>query len=110
MSTMSSAPTAIDVNDPRARPYFLWWTDVTVAEFLSHLADPDPDRRVYWLGALLREAHTRDVWRYTTPDEVRALWPRLVRHLGRSRAMWAWLLRIDQTPVPEPLWPRSTGG
>jgi hypothetical protein len=107
---MSSAPTAIDVTDARARPYFLWWTDATVGEFVERLTDPDPDRRAYWLGALLREAHTRDVWRFTTPDDVRALWPHLVRHLGRSRAMWAWLLRIDQEPAPEQSWARSTGG
>lgn len=88
-----------------SRPYFLWWTDVTEAAFVEHLADPDLDQRAYWLGALLREAHTADVWRYTTPGAVRAHWPQLVRHLGRSRAMWAWLLQIDPQGQA---WPPST--
>ena len=95
------APTAGPTSawDGQSRPYFLWWTDLTVDEFQRRLEDPDPLRRGYWLGALLREAHTRDVWAFTTPAKIRALWPHLVRHLGRSRAMWAWLLQIDSVPA-----------
>lgn len=58
--------------DDRTRPYFLWWTDATVGDLRAHLASDDPDERGYWLGALLREANSRDVWLYTTADEVRA--------------------------------------
>lgn len=89
------------------RPYFLWWTNLSEGDFARRLGDPDPLVRAYWLGALLREAHTRDVWRYTTPAEVRSQWPHLVRHLGRARAMWAWLLRIDPR---DHAWPPSTAG
>ena len=64
------------------------------------LRSDDASTRAYWLGALLREANSRDVWLYTTPAEVRALWPHLVRHLGRARAMWAWLLGVTDTPWP----------
>jgi len=71
-----------------------------VAEFSAHLQDPEPETRAYWLGALLREANTRDAWLFVTPSEIRALWPHLARHLGRSRAMWAWLLGLE-----EPRWP-----
>lgn len=87
------------------RPYFLWWTDLTEADFAHRLGDSDPAVRAYWLGALLREAHTSDVWRFTTPATVRAQWPHVVRHLGRTRAMWAWLLRIDPG---DQMWPPST--
>jgi hypothetical protein len=87
------------------RPYFLWWTGISEGAFEKHLADTDLDRRAYWLGALLREAHTRDVWRYTTPPDIRTMWPRITRHLGRSRAMWAWLLQLDHR---EQVWPPST--
>jgi hypothetical protein len=52
------------------------------------------------MGALLREANTRDVWLFVHPDEIRALWPRLIRYLGSSRQMWAWLLKL-----PPPEWP-----
>ena len=94
-------PTSADLARDETRPYFLWWTDATVGDLRAALVDADPDARAYWMGALLREANTRDVWLFTTPDAVRALWPRLVRHLGRSREMWAFLLGIgDGTGVP----------
>ncbi len=45
-----------------ARPYFLFWTDATVADFRAHLASTtDDEERAYWMAALLREANTRDV-------------------------------------------------
>ena len=92
------------LGDPAARPYFLWWTDATVADFGVHLQDPDPERRAYWLGALLREANTRDVWLFVTPAEIREAWPLLLRHLGRARAMWAYLLGLE-----DPGWPPRLG-
>jgi len=97
---MPLPPTSPDLADPGARPYFLWWTDATIGDLRRFLASPDLDERAYWMGALLREANTRDVWPFVTPREVRALWPRLLRHLGRSRAMWAYLLGLEA-----PVWP-----
>lgn len=91
---MRLPPTSPALNDPAAKPYFLWWTDATVADFRRHLRDPDGDRRAYWLGALLREANTRDVWLFVTPATIRQEWTRLRRHLGRSRPMWAYLLDL----------------
>ncbi len=88
-------PTSPDLADERTKPYFVWWMDCTVGELRQHLAAADPDERAYWLGALLREANTRDVWLFTTPDEIRASWPGIVRHLGDSRSMWQWLLDIE---------------
>jgi hypothetical protein len=93
-------PTSPDLLLPEGRPYFLWWADATVADFRRNLASDDPQTRAYWMGALLREANTRDVWLFVSPAEIRASWPRLVRHLGRSRAMWAWLLGM-----PDSAWP-----
>jgi hypothetical protein len=98
-------PTSGDLLRADAQPYFLWWTNTTVSEFEQRLRDPSSERRAYWLGALLREANTRDVWLFTTPEQIRSLWPLLIRHLGRSRARWAWLLDIDDVgwpPAPEP--------
>ena len=74
-----------------------------MGQFKVHLASPDPEERAYWMGALLREANTRDVWLFVDPEDIRALWPRLIRHLGRSRQMWAWLLEL-----PPPEWPPLT--
>lgn len=93
-------PTSAALSLDETRPYFAWWTEVTVGELRRHLRDPSAERRGYWLGALLREANTRDVWLFTSPEQIRELWPHLVRHLGRTRERWAWLLDID-----EPVWP-----
>jgi hypothetical protein len=93
-------PTTAALLDDATRPYFLWWTTATVGQLKEHLASSDPEERAYWMGALLREANTRDVWLFVNTDEIRALWPRLIRYLGRSRQMWAWLLRL-----PPPEWP-----
>ena len=77
-------PTTRSLLDDDARPYFLWWTDATVGSFKEHLRSGDPERRAYWMGALLREANTRDVPLFVSRDEIRELWPRLVRYLGRA--------------------------
>lgn len=93
-------PTSPDLARDDVRPYFLWWTDATVGDLRRHLADPDPEVRAYWLGALLREANTRDVWLYVTEAEIRRAWPHLVRHLGRARPMWAFLLQLEDSAWP----------
>lgn len=95
-------PTSEDLRDDDTRPYFLWWTDATVGDLRAHLRAPDSRGRAYWMGALLREANTRDVWLYVTPDEIRDLWPELIRHLGRSRSMWAFLLGLAEPQWPPP--------
>ncbi len=69
----SLGPTHREVLDPHARPYFLWWADVTVDEFRARLSEGRDEDRAYWMGALLREANTRDVWCFVTPAQVGAL-------------------------------------
>lgn len=93
-------PTSSELMLDDTRPYFLWWTEVTVGEFRQLLASSPTETRAYWMGALLREANTRDVWLYVVPDDVRRLWPNLQRHLGRSRGMWAYLLGLEAMPWP----------
>jgi hypothetical protein len=93
-------PTSDALTHDDHRPYFLWWTDATVGVLRRHLKDPDPTVRHYWMGALLREANTRDVWLYVTADEIRAAWLHILRHLGKSRNLWAFLLQM-----PSPQWP-----
>lgn len=68
-------PTTEALLDYTTRPYFLWWTAATVGQLKEHLASADPEERAYWMGALLREANTRDVWLFFTTDEICALWP-----------------------------------
>jgi hypothetical protein len=93
-------PTSTDLLDPDARPYFIWWADVTVGQLHAFVRSDELQERAYWLGAIMREANTRDVWLFASPPDLRAMWALLVRHLGHSREMWAWLLG-----VPAPVWP-----
>ena len=57
-------PTSPELALAGTRPYFLWWTEATVGELRARLLDPDLDVRAYWMGALLREANTRDMWAF----------------------------------------------
>jgi hypothetical protein len=96
-------PTDPALCEQSTRPYFLWWTEATVADLRRYLASRDVAERSYWLGALLREANTRDVWLFVTPDEIRAAWTDVLRHLGRRRQMWGYLLGLDASwPPPRP--------
>ena len=95
-------PTSRALLDDATRPYFLWWTELTIGDFKAQLRSPDAALADYYLGALLREANTRDVWLFVTPDEVRSRWPRLARHLGRARKMWAFLLDIEDSVAGRP--------
>ncbi|HLT37300.1 MAG TPA: hypothetical protein VK034_13495 [Enhygromyxa sp.] len=95
-------PTDPSLEDPRTRPYFLWWTDATVADLREKLMSPDPGERAYWMGALLREANSRDVWLFVTPAQIREAWPHVLRHLGRRREMWGFLLDLDARWPPRP--------
>lgn len=95
-------PTTSELFEPSHKPYFLWWTDATVADLRRHLRDADVERRAYWMGALLREANSRDVWPFVTRDDIAAIWPHLTRHLGKTRARWAWLLDLPELPWPPP--------
>lgn len=88
-------PTSSDLLQDTTRPYFLWWLDVSVGELRTQLANSSGPEKAYWLGALLREANTRDVWLFTTPEEIRQYWPLLWRHLGKSRALWCHLLQLQ---------------
>ncbi len=74
------------------RPWFLWDTDVSEAEFRSRLKHPDPLIRAQWQAALLREARVREVWQFLTLDDVLDSWLNIRVQLGRRRAFWEWAL------------------
>jgi hypothetical protein len=39
----------------------------------------------------MRQAKPDDVFNFVSPREIRELWSKLEKHLGRSRAFWTWL-------------------
>lgn len=93
MATHSSGVRlSLDLDDPEAVPYFLWDAPMSVSELRSRLENSNEPERARLLGKILREARDPDVWRFTTPEEVDALWPQLERYLGRRRGFWQFLL------------------
>ncbi len=90
---MLRAPTPADrLTDARGRPYFLWDVDVTLADWLDRIHDPDRERADYWLARALRDAKPDDVLEWVTLPEIAARWSGLARYAGRRRAFWRWWL------------------
>ena len=77
--------------DKQGHPYFLWDCDMTLDEFRDGLRNPEPEVRAYLTGKLMRQAKPDDVFNFVSPREIRELWPRLERYLGKTREFWAWL-------------------
>ncbi len=75
----------------------MWWCELTAGEFRQRLAQGSDAERAYWLAALMREANTRDVWLFASVSEIKRLWPLAYRHLGRSKGLWEFLLKL---PAP----------
>lgn len=85
-------PLSTELEDPDARPYFLWDVDVSVEELRKHLHHEDPATRALWIARVMREARYPDVWKFVTLDEVLRLWERVQIHLGRRRGFWEFLI------------------
>jgi len=85
-----------DLDNPNAIPYFLWDEPMTVAEFRQRLTSTSVQERMRLLAKVLREARDTDVWRFTTPEEVKRQWPELSPRLGRRRVFWTFLLECWQ--------------
>jgi hypothetical protein len=81
-----------ELDAPDSIPYFLWDDPMTVAELRRRLRDAPESERILLLARVLREARDTEAWRFTSPEEVMRLWPRLSLHLGRRRAFWEFLL------------------
>lgn len=77
--------------DKGGHPYFLWDSEMTLDEFRAGLHDPDPEIRAYLVGKLMRQAKPDDVFTFVSAREIRTLWPRLERYLGKTREFWTWL-------------------
>ena len=85
-------PLSLDLDDPNGRPYFLWSENITFAGLRQKLQSTDLDERALWMARVMREARYQDVFRLLRLTEVLELWPRIDRHLGRSRQFWHWLI------------------
>lgn len=89
---MNGVKLSTDLDNPEAVPYFLWDEPMSVAQLNDRLKTASRLERIRLLAKILRDARDPDVWRFTTPDEVRQLWPEMCRLLGRRRSFWEFLL------------------
>ena len=80
--------------DSRGRPYFLWDSDMTLAEFEERLASSSRTGKAYLVGKLMRQAKPDDVFSFVRVAEIVDLWPDLERYLGRQRQFWRWILEF----------------
>ena len=92
MSILNTTPPD-RMTDLRGRPYFLWDLEMSLEQFKETLRHEDPEVRAYFLGKLMRQAKPDDVFSFVSMAEIRGLWPRIQRYLGRSAAFWSWLLQ-----------------
>lgn len=76
--------------DRQGRPYFLWDVDITLAEFMEKLRDPDAEVRAYWIGKVMRQAKVDDAITLLGRDAIIAAWPVLKGRLGRENSFWEW--------------------
>jgi len=88
---VKNANLSTEIQDPAAIPYFLWDEPMNVAQLKERLRGASRPERIRLLGKILREARDTDVWAFTSPHEVRQLWPEICVHLGRRRAFWEFL-------------------
>ena len=92
LTLMLNPTPAAQLVDSQGRPYFLWDNDMTLADFVALLGDPDLSLRGYAFGKLMRQAKPDDVLTLVTPQQIIDLWPSLARYLGQSREFWLWLI------------------
>ncbi len=78
--------------DTAGRPYFLWDSDMTLAEFTRRLHEENAEGRAYLVGKLMRQAKPDDVFTFVDVDAIVEMWPLLQRYLGRQQPFWRWLL------------------
>lgn len=108
MSALCPTPPLLLV-DAQDRPCFLWDLDLTIGAFRERLDAPDPAVRAYFIAKLMRQAKPDDVFSFVSLADIRRLWPKIVGHLGETRAFWTWLLDMwkdrgaDPEPIPDPV-------
>jgi len=88
----STSPPPFRGAGPGDRPYWLWDTDLTLAEFTARLHAESAEERGWALSRLLAHATWPDIWRIVTTEQLRKDWS-LVRLANRD--VWTDFLDAD---------------
>jgi transcriptional regulator with XRE-family HTH domain len=88
----STSPPPFRGAGPGDRPYWLWDTDLTLAEFTARLHTGSASERGWALSRLLAHATWPDIWNLVTAEQLRKDWP-LVRLADKD--VWTDYLDAD---------------
>ncbi len=86
-----------DVSKPEPNLYFFPESEVTDSELREILASGERGKKAWAISHLMRYAQWDDIWKYTSRDEVRDMFPDL--ELGSLTEAWARMLKVDVAPV-----------
>lgn len=85
--------------DAQGRPHFLWDVHMTLTSFEELLRDPNDETRAAAIGKLMRQARPDDVFTFVGVAEMRAEWPRIEPHLGKTPATGIAIARAASSSV-----------
>lgn len=79
--------------DAKGRPYFLWDSNLTLAELLALLNGTDLEERRYWMAHLLRQAKPDDARPFVDLATIASEWESIAPGVGAQRPFWEWRVR-----------------
>ena len=88
----TARPLSTKLDDPEARPWFLWDEDLSVGELRELLAVESHPRWVELAAKVMREGRDDQVWLFLRPARVVARYQEIAPRLGRRRAFWDYLI------------------
>ena len=74
------------------RPYFLWDYDVDEDEFRRIIREGTDVQKAWATSRLINHAKWSDIWKYVTPTQVEALFPKLSFWPKQTREVWEYAL------------------
>lgn len=83
----------------RERLYFFWDYDIAEDDLRAILAGDNETEKAWAMSRLLEAATWDDIWRFITPNDLRANFDRLRFRFPRDREMWAYALQRWTKPA-----------
>ena len=84
----------LDEVHKRSRPYFFWDYDLSEEEVRAILAGDDEHRKAWVISRILNAARWEDIWKYVTPEDIRAHFELLRFRTPYLRGLWAHALEV----------------
>jgi hypothetical protein len=76
------------------RLYFFWDYDIDEAELQRIIRAGGPQEKAWAISRILEYATWDDIWRYLTPDDIRASLDRLWFRRPQDRELWTYALEL----------------